>query len=300
MISIKNLRKEYGTVTAVDGISFEVKRGEVFALLGPNGAGKTTTIKAILGLIQYEGDIFIDGMNARENKKRIKKMIGYLPEKVAFYDNLTALQTLQFYAELKGIHDADLPALLKEVNLERDANRKVGGFSKGMVQRLGLAQSLLGTPELLILDEPTTGLDALGAFEVRTKIRELSEQGNTILLSSHILSEVQELSHRVAILNKGSIVAIDTVENLSKKLDVQPKLRIELEHVSDEMVQQVSALDEVRDVTVEGNVIEAICPPNAKLSIIKTLEEAGGTVVDFKTVEPSLEEIFIKVVKDHV
>ncbi|HDN50467.1 MAG TPA: ABC transporter ATP-binding protein [Thermoplasmatales archaeon] len=300
MISIKNLRKEYGTVTAVDGISFEVKRGEVFALLGPNGAGKTTTIKAILGLIQYEGDIFIDGMNARENKKRIKKMIGYLPEKVAFYDNLTALQTLQFYAELKGIHDADLPALLKEVNLERDANRKVGGFSKGMVQRLGLAQSLLGTPELLILDEPTTGLDALGAFEVRTKIRELSEQGNTILLSSHILSEVQELSHRVAILNKGSIVAIDTVENLSKKLDVQPKLRIELEHVSDEMVQQVSALDGVRDVTVEGNVIEAICPPNAKLSIIKTLEEAGGTVVDFKTVEPSLEEIFIKVVKDHV
>ena len=300
MISIKNLRKEYGTVTAVDGISFEVKRGEVFALLGPNGAGKTTTIKAILGLIQYEGDIFIDGMNARENKKRIKKMIGYLPEKVAFYDNLTALQTLQFYAELKGIHDADLPALLKEVNLERDANRKVGGFSKGMVQRLGLAQSLLGTPELLILDEPTTGLDALGAFEVRTKIRELSEQGNTILLSSHILSEVQELSHRVAILNKGSIVAIDTVENLSKKLDVQPKLRIELEHVSDEMVQQVSALDGVRDVIVEGNVIEAICPPNAKLSIIKTLEEAGGTVVDFKTVEPSLEEIFIKVVKDHV
>jgi len=299
MISIKNLRKEYGTVTAVDGISFEVKKGEVFALLGPNGAGKTTTIKALLGLIQYEGEIAVSGMDAGAHEKHIKKMIGYLPEKVAFYDNLTALQTLQFYAELKGVEDADLPGLLRAVGLEGEAHRKVGGFSKGMIQRLGLAQSLLGSPELLILDEPTTGLDALGAFEVRTKIRELSEQGNTILLSSHILSEVQELSHRVAILNRGKIVAIDTVENLSKKLDVQPKLRIELEHVSDEMVQRVRALEDVRDVTVKGNVIEAICPPSAKLSIIKTIEEAGGTVVDFKTVEPSLEEIFIKVVKDH-
>jgi len=292
------LRKEYDGVVAVDGISFKVEKGEIFALLGPNGAGKTTTIKAILGLINYEGEISINGMNVVERGKEVKKKIGYLPESVAFYDNLTALQTLQFFAELKGIKDADLMKLLKEVGLEKDANRKVGGFSKGMLQRLGLAQCLLGEPELLILDEPTTGLDAVGAYEVRNKIRELNERGVTILLSSHILSEVQELSHRVAIMNKGKIIAIDTVENLSKKLEIQPKLRLELQRPSNRIVNLVKEIKSVKDVKVDGNILEISCPPSAKLAIINAIEEAGIKIIDFKTVEPTLEEIFIKMVKE--
>ncbi len=298
MIEVKRLRKEYDGIVAVDEISFKVEKGEIFALLGPNGAGKTTTIKAILGLINYEGEISIDGMNVRERGKEIKKKIGYLPESVAFYDNLTALQTLQFFAELKGIKDADLMKLLKEVGLEKDANRKVGGFSKGMLQRLGLAQCLLGEPELLILDEPTTGLDAVGAYEVRKKIKELNEGGVTILLSSHILSEVQELSHRVAIMNKGKIIAIDTVENLSKKLEIQPKLRVELQRPSNRIVNLVKEIKSVKDVKVDGNILEISCPPSAKLAIINAIEEAGVKIIDFKTVEPTLEEIFIKMVKE--
>ncbi len=298
MIEVRGLRKEYDGVVAVDGISFKVEKGEIFALLGPNGAGKTTTIKAILGLINYEGEISINGMNVVERGKEVKKKIGYLPESVAFYDNLTALQTLQFFAELKGIKDADLMKLLKEVGLEKDANRKVGGFSKGMLQRLGLAQCLLGEPELLILDEPTTGLDAVGAYEVRNKIRELNERGVTILLSSHILSEVQELSHRVAIMNKGKIIAIDTVENLSKKLEIQPKLRLELQRPSNRIVNLVKEIKSVKDVKVDGNILEISCPPSAKLSIINAIEEAGIKIIDFKTVEPTLEEIFIKMVKE--
>ncbi|RLF47908.1 MAG: ABC transporter ATP-binding protein [Thermoplasmata archaeon] len=298
MIEVRGLRKEYDGVVAVDGISFKVEKGEIFALLGPNGAGKTTTIKAILGLINYEGEISINGMNVVERGKEVKKKIGYLPESVAFYDNLTALQTLQFFAELKGIKDADLMKLLKEVGLEKDANRKVGGFSKGMLQRLGLAQCLLGEPELLILDEPTTGLDAVGAYEVRNKIRELNERGVTILLSSHILSEVQELSHRVAIMNKGKIIAIDTVENLSKKLEIQPKLRLELQRPSNRIVNLVKEIKSVKDVKVDGNILEISCPPSAKLAIINAIEEAGIKIIDFKTVEPTLEEIFIKMVKE--
>jgi ABC-type multidrug transport system ATPase subunit len=298
MIEVMGLRKEYDGVVAVDEISFKVEKGEIFALLGPNGAGKTTTIKAILGLINYEGEISIDGMNVVARGKEIKKKIGYLPESVAFYDNLTALQTLQFFAELKGIKDADLMKLLKEVGLEKDANRKVGGFSKGMLQRLGLAQCLLGKPELLILDEPTTGLDAVGAYEVRKKIKELNERGVTILLSSHILSEVQELSHRVAIMNKGKIIAIDTVENLSKKLEIQPKLRVELQRPSSRIVNLVKEIKSVKDVKIDGNILEISCPPSAKLAIINAIEEAGVKIIDFKTVEPTLEEIFIKMVRE--
>jgi len=299
MIEVNNLRKEYDGIVAVDGISFKVEKEEIFALLGPNGAGKTTTIKSILGLINYEGKIKIDGMEARSNEKKIKKHLGYLPERVAFYDNLTALQTLQFFAELKGLKDVDFMAILEEVGLKDDANRKVGGYSKGMLQRLGFAQCIMGSPSLLILDEPTTGLDAVGAYELRRKIKELNEKGVTILLSSHILSEVQELSHRVAIMNKGKIVAIDTVENLSKKFEVQPKLRVELQRPSERIVKLVREIKSVKDVKAEGNILEILCPPTVKLSIINAIENAGGKIVDFKTVEPTLEEIFIKVVKEN-
>ncbi len=298
MIEVNNLRKEYDGVVAVDGISFKVEKKEIFALLGPNGAGKTTTIKAILGLINYEGEIKINGMDARKSGKGIKKFIGYLPENVAFYDNLTALQILQFLAELKGVENADLMSLLKEVGLEKDANRKVGEFSKGMIQRLGFAQCLLGEPKLLILDEPTSGLDALGAYEIRKKIKELNEKGVTIFLSSHILSEVQELSDRVAIINRGKIVVLDSVEELSKKLDIQPKLRIEIQHPSSKILGLVKEIKSVKDVKLDGNVLEVTCPPSAKLAIINAVEQAGGKIIDFKTVEPTLEEIFVKVVKE--
>ena len=299
MIEVKNLRKEYDDIVAVDNISFKVERGEVFALLGPNGAGKTTTIKSILNLIRYDGDIILNGLNTTGENKADKHILGYLPEKVSFYDNLTALQTLKFFAELKGLKNIDLMSILKEVGLEKDSNRRVGGYSKGMLQRLGFAQCLLGSPNLFIFDEPTVGLDAVGAYEVRAKIKELNEHGATVLLSSHILSEVQELSHRVAIMNKGKIIEIDSVENLSKKLEIQPKLQIELKKASDTVVAMVDELKFTKNVKLEGNILEVVCPPNEKLTIINAIEKKGFQIVDFKTVEPSLEEIFIKVVKNH-
>ncbi len=296
-IEVNNLIKKYKDVVAVDGVSFNVEEGEIFSLLGPNGAGKTTTIKAILGLIKIDGGkIKINGKDIFLNGKKAKKSIGYLPETPSFYENLTALQTLRFFAELKGV-EADCMALLKEFGLENAAHRRVGTFSKGMMQRLALAQCLIGEPKLLILDEPTSGLDALAAYEVRKKIKKLNEKGVTILFSSHILSEVQEVSHRVAVLNKGKIIAIDTIQNLGKKFKMHPKLRIELQRPSSYILNFVKNVRGVEEASMDRNVLEVVCNPGVKTNVIKAIEEAGGKIIDFKTIEPSLEEIFIKMVR---
>ncbi|MBC7129317.1 MAG: ABC transporter ATP-binding protein [Thermoplasmatales archaeon] len=300
MIEIRNLRKTYNGIVAVNNISFEVKKGEVFALLGPNGAGKTTTIKAILGLIKIdEGEVRINGIDVFSNEREAKKLIGYLPETPSFYENLTALQTLEFFAELRGVEKEKCVEILKEVGLGDAINRKVGGFSKGMIQRLGLAQCMMGSPSLLILDEPTSGLDALGAYEIRNRIRKMKEEGNTIVLSSHILSEVQELSDRVAIMNRGNIIAIDSVEKLSQKLKIQPKLKINILNPSEKILEAIKKVNGVEDIKIEGNIIEIKCSSETKASVINAIEDAGGKIIDFKTVEPTLEEIFVKMVKEN-
>ncbi len=299
MIEVTDLVKKYGDITAVDGISFSVKKGEIFSLLGPNGAGKTTTIKALLGLINIDGGIIkIKDMDLKKHEIEIKKIMGYVPERVSFYDNLTALQTLQFFAELKGIK-CDCMELLQELSIGDAANRKVGGFSKGMLQRLAIAQALIGEPEIIIMDEPTSGLDAIGAYEIRKKIIELKEKGATILFSSHILSEVQEVSDRVAVLNKGKLIAVDTIEELAGKFDMTPKLRIELQRPSTYILNRVKQVRGVEDASIDKNILEVRCPPSIKTNVIKIIEEAGGKILDFKTIEPSLEEIFMRMVKEN-
>ena len=299
MIEVKGLVKKYRDVTAVNGISFKVEKGEIFSLLGPNGAGKTTTIKALLGLIKIDGgEIKIDGKDIFHDGKEIKKSIGYLPETPSLYDNLTALQTLQFFADLKGVNE-DCMKLLKEVGLEDVANRKVATFSKGMVQRLALAQSLIGKPKLLILDEPTSGLDAIASYKIREKIKELNKNGTTILFSSHILSEVQEISDRVAILNKGKIIEVDSIEKLGKKFEMNPRLKIELQRPSTYIQNFVKNVRGVEEVKMDKNVLEVVCNPSVKLNVLRAIEEAGGKIIDFKTEEPSLEEIFMKMVNEN-
>ncbi len=294
IVEIKGLTKTYDAVRAVDSLSIEIKKGEVFALLGPNGAGKTTTIKALLGVIfPTAGEVRINGFDVVKDGKKARKNIGYLPEKVSFYDNLTAMQTMEFYAELRGAGREGCVELLKDVGLEDEADKKVGNYSKGMVQRLGLAQAMIGNPSLLILDEPTGGLDPRGSWQIRQKIKDLNENGTTIFLSSHILSEVQEVSNRVAILNHGKLIALDTLENLGKKLDLQPMLRIELQRPSQSVLGIVKQVKGVKNAKLSENVVEVMCNPGAKTNIINAIEGAGGKIIDFKTVEPSLEEVFL-------
>ena len=299
ILEIRGLTKDYGDVRAVDNLSLDIEKGEIFALLGPNGAGKTTTIKSILGVIfPTKGEIKINGFDVIKEGRKARKNIGYLPERVAFYDNLTAIQTMEFYAELRGASMKECVELLKDVGLEGEMDKKVGNYSKGMVQRLGLAQAMIGNPSLLILDEPTGGLDPRGAWQIRQKIKELNENGTTIFLSSHILGEVQEVSSNVAILNHGKLIAKDTLDNLGKKLNIQPTLVIELQRPSPSILGRVKQVKGVDDAKLSGNVVEVICNPRAKTNIISAIEEAGGKITDFRTVEPSLEQVFLRFTED--
>ncbi|MCD6147110.1 MAG: ABC transporter ATP-binding protein [Thermoplasmata archaeon] len=295
IVEIKGLTKDYEGVRAVDNLSLEIEKGEIFALLGPNGAGKTTTIKSMLGLIfPTAGEIKINGFDVLKEGKKAKENIGYLPERVAFYDNLTAIQTMEFYAELRGADRKECIELLMDVGLDGEMDKKVGNYSKGMMQRLGLAQAMIGNPSLLILDEPTGGLDPRGSWQIRQKIKELNENGTTIFLSSHILSEVQEVSSRVAILNHGKLIEVDTLDNLGKKLDLQPTLVIELQRPSQSILSRVKQVKGVDSAELSGNVIKVRCNPRVKTNIINAIENEGGKILDFRTVEPSLEEVFLK------
>jgi ABC-type multidrug transport system ATPase subunit len=292
-IEVRGLSKTYNSIRAVRDVSFTVRKGEIFGFLGPNGAGKTTTIKSILGLIHPDtGLILINGYSIISEGKKAKKGVGYLPERVAFYDNLTAYQNLCFYADLRGISREECKPLLKEFDLPMD--KKVGTFSKGMKQRLGVIRAVIGDPSILILDEPSIGLDPRGVALVRKKILQMKEKGSTIFVSSHILSEIQAVCDRVAIINKGVIVAEDTIEKLGYKLRLKPKLFLELENSADEFVEGIKKIAGVEGVTARGRVLEVICEPRAKVDVILKINRMGGNIIDVKTEEPSLEDVFLR------
>ena len=295
-IQVRELSKTYDSVKAVQNVSFTVRKGEIFGFLGPNGAGKTTTIKSILGLIQPDaGYISINGYNITKDSKKAKESIGYLPEKVAFYDNLTAYQNLCFYADIKHVSRDACKPLIQEFGLEKASNKKVGNFSKGMKQRLGMARAILGNPSILILDEPSNGLDPRGVALVRRKILQMKEDNTTVFISSHILSEIQAVCDRVAIINKGVIVAEDSVENLGAKLKLKPRILIELENPSNEIIEAIRKTPGVEDITIlDKKKIEVICNAEVKAKVILTIEKKGGIILNLQTKEPSLEEVFLR------
>jgi len=296
-IEIRNLTKVYNGLKAVDNLSFNVKKGEIFGFLGPNGAGKTTTIKALLGLIhENSGEMKINGHNMKTNHIVAKKEIGFLPERANFYDNLTPVQTLNFFCELKDADKSVVIPLLKEVGLEEALNKKVGNFSKGMRQLLGVAQTMIGNPKIYILDEPMGGLDARWVKAIRDKIKMLNSQGATVIFSSHILSEVQNICHRVAIINKGRLIAQDTVENLNDYLKIKPRLEITIKNLEGKVPEFINKIEGVESANIEGNILFITCNPQTKIKVISALEEAGFQIDNLKTFEPSLEEAFVKLI----
>jgi ABC-type multidrug transport system ATPase subunit len=294
-ISVKNLIKKYNSNTAVNDISFNVRESEIFGFLGPNGAGKTTTIKSMLGLVNFNtGSIKIKNFNILHQGKNAKKFIGYLPEQVAFYDNLTALQNLYFIAEMKNSLKNQCKILIKEFGLSNAINKKVGTFSKGMVQRLGMARALIDNPPILILDEPSGGLDPRGVILIRNKIREMKKNGATIFISSHILSEIQELCDRVCIINNGEIVAQDSVDGLRKILKIKPKITIELEKLSENIIESINNIKGIEKIDVIDNNVSIICDSKIKARIIINIEKSGGKIINIHTKDPSLEEVFMR------
>jgi ABC-2 type transport system ATP-binding protein len=297
-IEVNGLTKIFKDLKAVNNLSFNVKKGEIFGLLGPNGAGKTTTIKAILSLIHANsGKIKINEFDIKTEGIKARESVGYLPERVAFYPNLNPLQTMHFFCELWGVDKSVAKPLINEVGLNDAIGRKVGNFSKGMVQLLGVAQVMIGKPPVYILDEPMGGLDARWVKIIREKIKMLNKEGATILFSSHILSEVENICDRVAIINKGKLIAEDTVENLNKYLKIKPRLEITINDLDGKVPEVIKKLKGIEAANAKDNKLFVTCESSVRIQVITKLEEAGFKINNIKTIEPSLEDAFVELIQ---
>jgi len=297
-IVVEGLTKEFDGLVAVDDVSFSVRRGEIFGFLGPNGAGKTTTIKAMLGLLHPgAGIVTINGADVFEDGKAAKDDLGVLPERMSFYDNLTPVQTLRFFAQLKDV-EIDPRELLEEVGLDHAAERKVGTFSKGMTQLLGVAQAMIGAPSVYVFDEPMSGLDPRWTRRVREKIRALNAKGATVFLSSHNLAEVQVLCDRVSIIDGGELIATDTVSALSEDALVKPRLELVVPGLEGEVPAVLDDLEGVDSATVEGDVLTVTSNPERRATIVAALVEAGVEILDVQARQPSLEDVFVELVEE--
>lgn len=272
MIEVKGLTKRYGELLAVDSISFNVEKGEIFGFLGPNGAGKTTTIKILTGELEpTDGDVKVAGFNPVSDRKNLHKIIGVVPEVQNLYERMTAKENLAFFAKLYDINHKRVDELLEQFDLQEWANEKVKNFSLGMKQRLLLARGLLPKPDILFLDEPTKGLDPYTARYIRSIIREVNKKGATIFLTTHYMEEADELSDRVVIIDKGKIIVCDNPENLKRSQD-KGIIKITLKNPMEE--RQFSLSD-----NQTGNRIKELLQ--------------SGRLLSMETEKATLEDVFI-------
>jgi ABC-2 type transport system ATP-binding protein len=302
VIETQGLTKRYGSVTAVENLSVRIEEGEIFGFLGPNGAGKSTTINMLLDFAKpTSGTAQVFGMDCQDSGKAIRRRIGVLPEGFDVYERLTGRQHLEFATESKSATES-ADALLDRVGIAGDADRKAGDYSKGMKQRLVLAMALVGDPDLLILDEPTTGLDPNGAREVRGIIQEENDRGTTVFFSSHILEQVEAVCDRVGILRDGQLVADDSIAGLRENVGGGETLVVEGQGFTDAVVRNVEAMDDVAGVQVRdsgGTLAINVGQDVNKSEVLGLIEDAGATVADFSTEEASLEDLFAAYTTDY-
>jgi len=295
VIEVRGAVKHFGETHAVDGVDLTVQAGELFGLIGHNGAGKTTLFKMMLGLLPVtRGEIYIDGQPVRgEAFRQVRRGIGYLPESLALYDNLSGLEVMLFFAKLKDADSRSCLPLLEKVGLANAARRRVRGYSKGMRQRLGFAQALLGSPRLLFLDEPTNGLDPQGIREFYQILRELREQGVTAILTSHILAEIQLRVDRLALMRTGKIQALGTVHSLREELNLPLDFQLTLQPGAEEALRQALANQPAASVQFNGTMAHVRCPRERKMTMLNALAALDSVVLDLHIKEPSLEDVFL-------
>ena len=300
VIEAKGLTKRYGAATAVDNVSFGVAAGEIFGLLGPNGAGKTTTILMLLGLSDIsDGQARVFGHDPMREPLAVKRMVGYLPDSVGFYDHLTAADNLHYTARLMGLgpdeRNRRIAAALVRVGLEKVANRKVGTFSRGMRQRLGLAEIVMKEARVAILDEPTNGLDPQASIELLALIRSLKEQGVSILLSSHLLDRVQSVCDRIALFNSGKIALIGTIAELGRQV-LGGGYAVEVEaDGGEDIAKRLAALPGVRGVEEPGQGrFRMSCDRDLRGEAAAAVVAAGGRLKQLSLDQPSLENIYTR------
>jgi len=295
VIEVRGAVKHFGETHAVDGVDLTVQTGELFGLIGHNGAGKTTLFKMMLGLLPVtRGEIHIDGQPVRgEAFRQVRRGIGYLPESLALYDNLSGLEVMLFFAKLKDADPRSCLPLLEKVGLANAARRRVRGYSKGMRQRLGFAQALLGSPRLLFLDEPTNGLDPQGIREFYQILRELREQGVTAILTSHILAEIQLRVDRLALMRTGKIQALGTVHSLREELNLPLDFQLTLQPGAEEALRQALANQPAASVQFNGTMVHVRCPRERKMTMLNALAALDSVLLDLQIREPSLEDVFL-------
>ncbi len=303
MIRATGLTKDYGARRAIDDLTFEANQGEVVGFLGPNGAGKTTTMRILTGYMPpTSGSAQVAGFDVVDDSIEVRRRVGYLPETVPLYPDMTVFEYLKFMADLRHIPDSDgmVDDVLEMVGMEQRSEGYIGKLSKGMRQRIGLAQALLHKPEVLILDEPTIGLDPAQVVEVRNIIRDTGKS-RTVLLSTHILSEAQQLCDRVMIINKGRIVAEDSPENLQARLVGSERALLRVQGEAEDLLPHLKKLRGIQDIKIRPDgAMEFQFAPGMEIrpTVAKTVVESGFELLELRPVGMSLEEIFLELTRD--
>ncbi len=319
LLKIKNVKKAYrkynlfgkevSKFSALNGLNLNVNKGQIYGFLGPNGAGKTTTIKCIIGILEADsGEIIIDGKNIKNNELYFKNKIGFLPEQVGLYGRLTAKETLQFYGGFFDLNTGEIEKrgknLLARLGLEKDSNRKVAEYSLGMRKRLALCVALLNNPEILVLDEPTSGLDPRGVKALRVVLKDLNKKGLTIILSSHVLTEVQEICSHVGIINRGKLIREESIEDIRKEIEKKSiKLLLKVKKFSENDAKDLLKNNKIKNLNQKFN-------GKHEELIVELKEENIPWVTDYLvskgiqiySIEPqknTLEEIFLKETGGH-
>ena len=296
MIKTVNLTKEYNGKKAVDNLNLEIAEGDIFGFLGPNGAGKSTTILMLVGMIEAtEGKCYINETEVARNPLKVKEIIGYLPENVGFYGNMTAEQNLDYFARFYSMDEKErkkrIEELLDLVQLD-DVSQKVGGYSRGMTQRLGLAQALLNNPEVILMDEPTSNLDPEGVLRLRQTLKKLSDEGKTIFFSSHILAEVAQVCKTIGIITNGKLIERGTLDEIKRKLDVRKTVTIIVETTNSDMPKIEH--EDIIDLEYKGKraVIEA--KSDIREDISRHLFDEKIIIKELRIEESTLEDVFME------
>ena len=309
MIEVKNVTKKYGKAVAVENISFSIKDGEIVGLLGPNGAGKSTTMNILTGYIeQTSGEVTIEGYNTLKKPKKAKQQIGYMPEGVPIYTDLTVKEFVTYMAELKQVGKKErkekVEKVIKQTGLKDVENKLTRNLSRGYRQRVSMAGALVGEPKILILDEPTVGLDPKQITEIRNLIKELGKT-HTIILSSHILSEVSQICNKVIIINKGKIIATDTPENLENRVNNNNCIYVTVEDTENKIEQIKDKIKEIKKIElIQENedktkqyLIEAEKDVDLRKRVFSELAKENITIFEMKKADTTLEDAFMKLIE---
>ena len=309
MIEVKNITKKYGSFTAVDNISFKIEEGEIIGLLGPNGAGKSTTMNMITGYIEpTEGEIVINGYDISKRPRKAKSQIGYMPEGVPIYSDLTVKEFVTYMAELKKVdrktRKEKVEKIIEQTGLKDVEKKLTRNLSRGYKQRVSMAGALVGEPKILILDEPTVGLDPKQITEIRALIKELGKT-HTVILSSHILSEVSQICNKVIIINKGKIVAVDTPENLEKKVASNNTTYVTVEDTENKMETIKETIPEIKEIKLikeneDGTkqyALESDKDVDLRKIVFNEFAKENITIFEMKKADTTLEDAFMKLIE---